>query len=240
MANSIPLISILVGATACVIGKAAQPLDGSQQCLLVVTDSWKSTSGTMSIFQRGSQSAWQLKTKVPVVLGRAGLGWGRGLIDADHLAGPHKREGDDKAPAGIFRLATVFGQEKQTQMPFVKMARNLVCVDDPHSRHYNRLIDETRIAKSDWRHAEKLFGVDLYRMGIVVEHNVPPQPGAGSCIFLHVWQSPATPTSGCTAMSGENLGQLIRWLDPGAAPVLVQVPRPVYAKFREEWQLPRL
>ena len=216
-----------------------QPLRKSRQLLVVTTDSWPDSRGTMSIFERnGDSSWWQSGPRIDVVVGRAGLGWGRGMIDTKSLPGPVKREGDDTAPAGVFRLGSVFGFRRETKMPFVNLSKNMVAVDDPRSRYYNRIIDISKINIADWKHAEKLFGVDAYKSGIVVEHNVPPKAGAGSCIFLHVWKNTNTSTSGCTAMSERDLTRIIHWLDPEKNPLLVQMPRPVYRGLRAEWNLP--
>lgn len=156
------------------------------------------------------------------------------------LTGPVKREGDDRAPAGVFRVRSVFGSNAQTKMPFIPLTKNIIAVDDPASRYYNRLVDRTKIYSRDWRHAERLFGVDVYRLGIVVEHNAPPKRGAGSCIFLHVWKSPGVSTSGCTAMSERDLVRVIRWLNPDKHPLLVQLPRSVYEGLAKNWMLPTL
>ncbi len=79
-----------------------------------------------------------------------------------------------------------------------------------------------------------------YELGAVVAHNMnPPLPGAGSCIFLHVWETPETPTSGCTAMALAHMQEIAVWLDATRAPVLVQLPESEYARLRQAWGLPR-
>jgi D-alanyl-D-alanine dipeptidase len=115
-------------------------------------------------------------------------------------------------------------------------------VDDRNSLHYNRIVDSRNVQQVDWKSSERMQRADeLYRWGVVVDHNYPPaEPGGGSCIFLHIWRSPDAGTAGCTAMSPETMQQLIGWLDPAAEPVLVQLPHPVYAARRQEWQLPAL
>lgn len=243
-AGVLPLPLALTLALIPLSAAAAQdPLKDSSQCLIVTTDSWSSSHGTMSIFERDKDSKWRrTKSAIPIVVGRAGLGWGRGLTDTTILRGPIKKEGDDKAPAGIFRLSSVFGSQgnASTKMPYLALSPRIIAVDDRGSQFYNRLVDQNEIGKRDWRHAETMFGVDVYKWGVVVDHNTPPTPGAGSCIFLHVWKNPATPTSGCTAMSERNIVDLIRWLDPAREPRLVQLPRPVYGELRERWSLPTL
>ena len=64
----------------------------------------------------------------------------------------------------------------------------------------------------------------LYKWGVVVDHNAAAIPGAGSCIFLHIWKSSSAPTAGCTAMPESDLVRLLRWLDPARHPILIQLP----------------
>jgi len=220
---------------------ARSTIDNCQQLLVVTTDSWSTQTGQLDLFDRHSDGSWRKRgSTIDVRLGRRGLAWGRGVIGVSSLPGPIKREGDDRAPAGVFRLGRVFGSPATTRMPFLALSKRTVAVDDPGSRHYNRIVDERRINDPDWKHAEKLFGVDSYRLGLVVEHNIPPRPGAGSCIFLHIWKTPTTSTSGCTAMSERDLVRIIHWLDPAKHPLLVQMPRPVYNTVANEWMLPTL
>ena len=221
---------------------AQSRIDSCRQLLVVLTDSWPAQRGTMNLFERADASSWQPRgSAIAVRIGRGGLAWGRGIIETAKLAGPIKREGDDKAPAGIFRLGPAFGYTRtaQTKMPFVALSKNMVAVDDPLSRYYNRIVDQSKIDHHDWKHAERLFGVDVYRLGVMIEHNVPAEPGLGSCIFFHIWKDPITSTSGCTAMSERDLIRVVRWLDPAKDPLLVQLPRPVYKTIEAEWKLPR-
>src|SRR5215210_2249855 len=87
---------------------AANPMQGSRQCLVVVAANWNSTAGVLRAFERKNGSAvWKAHgADVPVVLGKKGLAWGRGLVNAG--ARPVKMEGDNKAPAGFFRLGQAF------------------------------------------------------------------------------------------------------------------------------------
>jgi L,D-peptidoglycan transpeptidase YkuD (ErfK/YbiS/YcfS/YnhG family) len=74
---------------------------------------------------------------------------------------------------------------------------------------------------------------------VVVGYNTSPtRSGAGSCIFLHIWDGPEQGTAGCTAMEPIRIETLLRWLDPKKAPVLVQLPEPEYLKYQSAWSLP--
>ena len=179
---------------------------------------------------------------VPVVLGKNGLGWGLGLIDAKSRAGPRKIEGDNKAPAGIFRLSPAFGYARRASwimLPYVPLTTESEGVDDPRSHYYNQLVDRSKVPLVDWRTSEQMRRADdLYKWGVFVAHNPAAKPGAGSCIFLHIWKNSSTATTGCTAMAERDLIQLLSWLDPAAQPILVQMPRANYEMLRSKFRLP--
>ncbi len=226
-------------------GNARQsPLDESRQVLVVVTDGWESVGGTLRRFERDNRSVpWrQVGSPVPVVVGKNGLGWGRGL-PIEPGDGPIKKEGDGKGPAGVFRLAGVFGQSPEPParlaMPYQFLGQNVECVDDVRSAHYNRLVTRQQVDRADWTSSEKMWTEPLYKWGVVVEHNSgPPQPSGGSCIFLHIWRGPTAGTAGCTAMAESALLDTITWLDAGKTPVLVQLPRVEYERVKAAWRLP--
>jgi len=79
---------------------------------------------------------------------------------------------------------------------------------------------------------------NLYKWGVVVAHNSRATPGAGSCIFLHIWKDSRSATAGCTAMPEPDLVNLLRWLNPAARPVLVQMPQQEYEAARAKFRLP--
>lgn len=178
------------------------------------------------------------------MLGKNGLGWGLGLLDAKSRVGPRKIEGDNRVPAGIFRLGPAFGYASARSASWIKLhyvplTKTTEGVDDPGSHYYNQLIDRSKIARVDWRSSEQMRRADdLYKWGVFVAHNPTAASGAGSCIFLHIWKNPSTPTTGCTAMAEPDLVPLLRWLDPGAQPVLVQMPHADYQSFQSQLHLP--
>jgi len=223
---------------------ANDPVQGARQCVVVVSRDWNAKTGELRAFERkNSRSAWQRRgPAIPVVLGKKGLAWGRGL--ADFNAAPRKVEGDNKAPAGIFRLGPAFGYAPRSAARWIKLSYVPVTaqtegIDDPHSRYYNQLLDRSKVAKVDWHSSEQMLRADnLYKWGVVVGHNSRATPGAGSCIFLHIWKDSRSATAGCTAMPEENLVNLLQWLDPGTRPVLIQMPQAEFASFRSRYHLP--
>lgn len=219
----------------------------SRQLLLVVSPNWRSHSAQLQRFGRTRLAGnWQpIGALVAVSIGRAGLAWGRGLHRLEGGAG--KREGDGCSPAGIFAITALFGYAppdspfaRAAKLPYLPAKPDLKAIDDPLSAHYNRIVDQSRLAQPDWASCEDMWRNDLrYAVGAVVAHNAePPVPGAGSCIFLHVWEGEGLPTAGCTAMALADMTEIARWLDGAKGPVLVQLPQADYEARREAWGLP--
>ena len=228
----------------------SNPLHSSTQLLVVTTAEWNDVQGTMQRYERShSGGKWRaVGTAIAVVVGKNGLGWGSGvdLNDMDDLrrpGDPVKREGDGKAPAGVFRLGSAFGYANQElpgwKMPYISLTPSIECVDDTSSKSYNRVVDGGAVSR-DWKSAEHMRRDDeLYRWGVVVDHNAdPPRAGEGSCIFLHIWRGPAQGTVGCTAMPREQLESVLAWLNPARKPLLVQAPASQYKRLRQRLHLP--
>src|SRR5512138_264281 len=240
-------LALLVILAAVITARAqdTSPLTDSSQLLVVTTDGWDGIHGVLQRYERRtSTSEWQpAGPPVSVVVGRNGMAWGSGLGDATEH--PLKREGDGKSPAGIFPLGSAFGQAPDSpdlRLPYLFLGTTdgVECVDDTASRFYNRLVSR-RDVQPDWRSSEKMWTEPLYRHGVVIDYNTPnPRPGAGSCIFLHIWAGADIPTSGCTAMPEAELLTVMRWLDPAQHPVLVQLPRAQYGRLKTDWRLPSL
>jgi len=229
----------------------ASALVSSRQLLLVIAPNRECRTAQLQRFERASLDGdWRPAGKAIVVsLGKSGLAWGRGLHTQVGGAGPEKREGDGCAPAGIFAITALFGYAapdsafaRAAKLPYLWATHDLKCIDDPASAHYNRVVDQSNMAQADWVSCEDMLRSDQrYAVGAVVAHNSEsPVPGAGSCIFLHVWESEGVPTAGCTAMSLADMTEIAGWLDGAASPMLVQLPQAVYEGARAAWALPGL
>jgi D-alanyl-D-alanine dipeptidase len=124
-------------------------------------------------------------------------------------------------------------------MPYTPLDLNWQCVDDAASSHYAEILDRRTIAAPDWASDETMRRADVeYTWVVDVAHNPARTPGAGSCIFLHVWRGPDSATVGCTAMSRDSLERVLADLDPHAAPVFVLLPKAEYAALVASWGLP--
>lgn len=242
----------LLALTACASTTAPRDASGwssAGQMIVVTTPGWDATRGTLRRFERGAGARWtEVGTPSPVMVGRTGSAWGLGL-HASPASGPQKREGDGRAPAGVFSLGMAFGYAPQaaTRLPYRGMTATDYCIDVPASPLYNRIVDARDVGEAAVAGSTEPMRLDVhangdirYRLGFVIEHNRQAQPGAGSCIFAHLWKTPDTPTSGCTAMAEPVMQQVLGWLDPARRPVFVLMPEGEYRRLGGAWNLPAL
>ena len=228
------------------VNDGLMPLASSLQALVITTAGWTDRTALCQRFERDKTTGtWRtMGDTLAAVTGRNGLAWGRGL----HVTGPSqnapvKKEGDGKAPAGVFTLPSAFGTMDGTwtslKIDYTLSTPSQVCVDDTDSPFYNRIVDTTACPVS-WKSDETMVRDDgQYSLGVVVGHNMgPSEPGSGSCIFLHVWKGPEHGTSGCTAFSLPDLEEIVRWLDASKRPVLIQLPQSEYDRLKIPWDLP--
>jgi D-alanyl-D-alanine dipeptidase len=227
------------GASAGVIPATAH------QLITGILDDWSATRVTLRSWRRTGDGGGWLPDGAPWrgVIGKSGAAWGIGLHGSgapDGRPGPLKREGDAASPAGAFALRGAYGYAAApptgTRIPYTQATADWQCVDDARSSHYTQIVDRRGITV-DWTSAEAMRRTDeLYTWVIDIAHNRAAAPGAGSCIFFHVWRSPTAITVGCTAMPERRLAQLIGSLDPTA--VYVLLPRAEYDAFATTWALP--
>ncbi|HYY28066.1 MAG TPA: L,D-transpeptidase family protein [Chthoniobacterales bacterium] len=227
--------------------RSTPEIGSCRQLIVVTTPSWSEVNATVQLMARresGSAPWRKVGTPFPAVVGRRGLAWGVGLHGSGEPGTPFKREGDQKSPAGVFRLYAVFGTATPEQVhylrfPYERVDSTSEAVDDPRSKYYNRVVNRAAIKHPDWSSSESMLAVpSQYRLGLMIEHNWLQIPGLGSCIFLHVWNSNRTGTAGCTAVRLADLERLLHWLDAQENPLIVQLPLPEYASLKESWGLP--
>lgn len=130
-----------------------------------------------------------------------------------------KREGDGATPAGSWRMrALLFRPDRVARTPLTGLPLRALrpedgWCDDPGDPLYNRPV------KLPYRAgAETLWRADeVYDLIVVLGYNDdPPQPGAGSAIFLHVARPDYAPTEGCIALAREDLEIVTREANTGS------------------------
>ena len=195
----------------------------ASQIVLVVSENSQIHKAKLQRYESGKK----VGDVIDVNIGENGLGVGLSKlsknisIDKDEVV---KKEGDKKAPLGIFRLSAVFGYAKNidTNIPYIQARKDLICVDDSDSKQYNKII------KMPDKNKPKSFEMmrrddDQYKLGVVVDHNTIQKKGRGSCIFLHIQKAKDAPTAGCTSMKYEDMKTVVEWLDIDKNPILIQI-----------------
>jgi len=205
-------------------------LSNSLQLIEVKTQHVPDIKGMLYLYERSStEKNFALIDSFPVTIGKSGFAWDNSF-QFKYGSQRLKKEGDGCSPAGLFTLGPIFSYHpmENITMPFEQVDENDLCVDDVHSRYYNALIDADTVTEKDYASFEHMKRNDLlYEYGIWVNYNSDPvAEGNGSCIFMHIWRDENSPTSGCTAMSKENMLKLIAWLDAGKNPMLFQHVKP--------------
>jgi L,D-peptidoglycan transpeptidase YkuD (ErfK/YbiS/YcfS/YnhG family) len=125
-----------------------------------------------------------------------------------------KVEGDGQTPVGLYGLGQLYSYDTvvNTNIPFQKVDEQDKWIDDSSSNDYNKYVHGETTAKS-FEHL-KLKSID-YKYCMVIEYNTHPVvKGKGSAIFFHLADEKYTPTSGCVAISEQDMLQFLKWFKP--------------------------
>ncbi len=236
---SLAVLLFLVVAT-----NAEDRLDSSVRQLIVGIDpTWNGMHGVLQRFGRASQEWKPVGRPVPVLFGRHGLAWGRGVLTG-RGTGPIKVEHDNRAPAGVFKIGLIYTYDQAlppgADYPFRTVGAADAWVDDVASPDYNRHVLVDPANPPAWFSKARMRQGDFaYRWLIEILHNAdPPIPGYGSAIFFHIRRGPDRPSAGCTTMAEQDLISLIRWMRAAENPHYACLPRSEYLALWQKWDLP--
>jgi L,D-peptidoglycan transpeptidase YkuD (ErfK/YbiS/YcfS/YnhG family) len=174
----------------------------------VVASSARATTATLTAWQRGPAGWTAVVGPVTARIGSSGVG--------------RASEGSTRTPAGTFTLTEGFGRaaDPGTALPYRVVDGDDWWVSDVHSPRYNQYAAcAPGTCDFDERAGENLHAAGrVYDYAAVIDYNRGGTPGAGSAFFLHVTNG--APTAGCVAIDAGSLVSVLRWLDPGARPVI--------------------
>lgn len=239
--------ALLAGAVGAIGQDAvtAPPLGAEVRQLIVsIAPDWSSNQGTLQRFEREAGGRWiKVGEAVPVLYGKQGLAWGRGVRGSDE-SGLRKHEGDGRTPAGVFALGTIYGNDPRlpdgADFPYHQVTSVDAWPDDPKNPFYNQHVSIDPAHPPVWFTSQRMrTGDPAYRWRIEIRHNADPiEPGAGSATFFHIRRGETRPTSGCTTMAESALRELVVWLRAAAKPHYVLLPRAEYQRLWKAWSLP--
>jgi L,D-peptidoglycan transpeptidase YkuD (ErfK/YbiS/YcfS/YnhG family) len=216
-----------------------------RQCVLGLAPDWNSSRVQVRVFEKKDGGWVQSAGPWSGRLGKNGLAWGLGLHPASN-GGEGKREGDLRAPAGVFALGGAYGYapsiEKTPSLPYRQITSRDLWVEDPASPDYNRHLRLSAEPRTAWEKKQQMKqGDPAHSLKLFIAHNPAPEavPGSGSSIFFHIWRAEgAKPSAGCTVLSEQNLRSLITSIDPTKNPVYVLLPEEEYLRLGRKWKLP--
>jgi L,D-peptidoglycan transpeptidase YkuD (ErfK/YbiS/YcfS/YnhG family) len=175
---------------------------------MVVVQSAGGFRGIMTLCQRqGNKWSPMFQTPFKVVLGKNGI-----------ASIGNKKEGDLKTPAGVYPIGEAFGMYPLAlKMDFKYITKEDKFIDDANHKLYNTWVNGSTDAKS----YESML-IKPYAYGAIVNYNMNPIKAAkGSAIFIHLWSSSDSPTSGCIALEKRDLLTMLNWLDKNQHPCIL-------------------
>jgi L,D-peptidoglycan transpeptidase YkuD (ErfK/YbiS/YcfS/YnhG family) len=178
------------------------------QAILVDAPSPGATTATVSAWTRGGTGWTAFLPPTPAFLGRDGMG--------------PSSEQTARTPAGTFPVTQAFGRlaDPGTALPYAHVGPDDWWVGDVASPLYNtHQVCAPGRCRFDERASENLEAAGhAYDHAIVIDANTDPvRPGAGSAYFLHIGDHA---TAGCVATDAGTVVRLMRWLTPGAHPLI--------------------
>lgn len=180
----------------------------NNQLILVTTLGYSTYNAKIRTFEK-FDNKWYEKLNISGYIGKEGFA-------------ATMKEGAKKSPRGKYTIGTAFGryQNPGTKLPYRQITNDDVWVDDSASTLYNTWQKESE-NNGHWSSAEKM-NISAYNYGFVINYNTVERiPGAGSAIFFHVANDY---TLGCTGTAQNNVINILKWLDPGKHPVIIQSP----------------
>lgn len=219
-----------------------------QQAIIGVANDWDSSSVTLGLYEKRNGKWTQVGKSWNGRLGKSGLSWGLGIhpfFNKPHL----KKEGDNRAPAGVFQIGGAYGIhpaiQKSANLSYTRVTTRDLWVEDSSSPYYNRHIKLSHEPNATWEKQAQMRQNDYpHSLKLFIGHNAATAqqratPNAGSSIFFHIWRHEGkSPSAGCTTMHESHLRWLISKIDPAKSPLYILLPRPTYSALRNEWKLP--
>ena len=185
----------------------------SNQIINVTASAEEPSKATITCYSRSdSRSPWIKEIgPSPARIGRNGI-----ALPND------KKEGDGKTPSGLWPIGYAFGFASEapikTRSPYRQLTSRDFWIDSTPSPLYNMWFSGEIPQVSH----EALHNLPIrYEVVLTTLYNTHPTiPAKGSAIFIHIWHSPSTPTSGCDSVSREDMLKILAWIDPTKSPML--------------------
>jgi len=156
--------------------------------LVVVTvPNMQATGASVRTFERKSPAApWETRSDPePAVVGGNGIAWSDIYESLAKKGEPLKREGDQRAPAGIYRISATSGAEPSKLPGYLPLVpTKQLCVADTNSRYEGKTVPQSFAGENT--NGENMAKFSPYRRGLVIDAAPRLKAQGGACIFLDV------------------------------------------------------
>ena len=230
----VPLISTAVSAKSSAESATTycpRVLHRATRLIVVTVPTMDATKATMRTFARKSPAAkWTTQSSAePAVVGAGGVAWGHPFVSFAKRGEPIKTEGDERSPAGLYRLGATFGFAKDDRPGHLQLAPGAhLCIHDTKSPRYGRIVTGAKAGERTG--GEDMGTFPLYRRGIVVDYAPRRRAKAGSCIFVHIWGGEGVGTAGCVGLPEARVAHLQEWTE-GRHAVMAVVSEDTVSRF---------
>lgn len=189
-----------------------RPIHRATRLMVVTVDSMDANKAELRTFVRKNPADRWTKAGEPqaAVVGANGIGWGHTYLAFRRGSEPVKEEGDERTPAGIYRIGAMFGFAKDKRPNYVQLTPGRqFCVEDTSSPYYGQIIPQSSVSKNTL--GQKMASEQQFRRGLFIDY--PPRPAfkAGSCIFVQVWRGEGIATSAHVGLPEESILRLQDW-----------------------------
>lgn len=212
------LLSLIVCCNAMLYAQSQTPdilpqtsPEQTQQLIRVFVPDAKAPNAKVICYEReNAKTEWKVKiSAMPAMVGRNGI--------APQGA---KKEKDGRSPQAEYGIGFLFGVASEApegvKIPYRQATPTDFWIDEGEDPRYNCWSSGE---KPDVSHENLILDDPRYDLCLTSLYNVnPTMASKGSAIFLHLWKAPDHPTSGCIALSRENVLKILRWLDPVKMP----------------------
>ena len=161
---------------------SAQLRHDTKQVIIGITNGDNSSHVTLSMFEKKGNQWVQVDKAWKGRIGRKGLAWGLGIHPAQK--GLTKKEGDGRAPAGIFNIGGAYGYattiKKNKLLPYRKITTKDLWVEDSKSPYYNLHIILKNQPSTPWQLKAQMRQNDYaHSLKLFISHNAASKAKAG-------------------------------------------------------------
>jgi L,D-peptidoglycan transpeptidase YkuD (ErfK/YbiS/YcfS/YnhG family) len=125
----------------------------------------------------------------------------------------HKREGDNKTPAGLYSFTLAFGLKSDPGafLGYRKITEFDYWIDDVNNPYYNTWVNAND-TPGDYSSEHLIEHNPSYNYALNINYNADCTPGLGSAVFLHCYNDIGF-TTGCIAIPESNMKTLVKEVD---------------------------